>query len=142
MASVRVSKHIDAPAEAVWAILADFANVTWIPGAGEVQVEGRGPGMRRLIHGGGETPIVETLIWIEPDQNALAYQISDSPLPVSWFEAVVRVTKNAGPEEGSTATWDIDYDPIGDDGTARGAIDAVYAAMAGWLADAVNHSKT
>ena len=90
--------------------------------------------MRRIIHGSGGTPVVETLIWIKPDQNALAYAIADSPLPVSRFQAVVTVTDNGGPEGGSTATWDIDYEPVGDDASARGAIDLIYGTMAGWLA--------
>lgn len=136
MATLTVRKHIAAPAEAVWAILADFANVGWIPVAGEVQIEGEGPGMRRIIHGGAGTPVIETLIWVEPEQNALSYEIANSPLPVSRFQAVVTVTRDDGGDLSSTATWDIDYEPIGDDAGARGGIELIYDTMAGWLADA------
>ncbi len=138
MATLTVSKHIAAPAEAVWAILADFANVGWIPGAGDVQVEGEGPGMRRIIHGGGTTPVTETLIWVKPDSHALSYEIANSPLPVSRFRAVVTVTRGNRIDEGSTATWDIEYEPIGDGANASGGIELIYDAMAGWLEQAAN----
>lgn len=141
MATLTVSKHIAAPTEAVWAILADFASVGWIPGAGEVQVEGEGPGMRRIIHGGGTTEIVETLIWMKPEQNALSYEIANSPLPVSRFRAIVTVTNNGGAHTGSTGTWDIDYEPVGDAAAARSAIEQIYSAMAGWLQDAATEVK-
>lgn len=136
MATMTVSKRIAAPAEAVWAILADFASVGWIPVAGEVRVEGEGPGMRRIIGGSGGTPTVETLLWVKPEQNALSYEITDSPLSVSRFRAVVTVTNDGAADAGSTATWDIDYEPVGDDAAVRGGIELIYGTMAGWLADA------
>jgi Polyketide cyclase / dehydrase and lipid transport len=131
---MRVNKHIDAAAERVWAILADFADVSWIPVAGEVSVEGEGPGMRRLIGGSGTTPVAETLLWIKPEQKALSYEIANNPLPVRRFLAVVTVTADDGTE--STATWDIEYEPEGDDAEARSAIETVYGMMADWLAEA------
>jgi hypothetical protein len=133
MATMTVSKRIGAPADEVWAILADFADVSWIPVAGEVSVEGEGPGMRRLIGGSGTTPVAETLLWIKPELKALSYEIADNPLPVNRFLAVVTVKDADG---ASTATWDIQYEPEGDDADARTAIETVYGMMADWLADA------
>ena len=138
MATLTVSKHIAAPAEAVWAILADFADVGWIPGAGDVQVVGEGPGMRRTIRGSGATPVTETLIWVEPDRHALSYEIANSPLPVSRFQAVVTVATSNQNNAGSTATWDVEYEPIGDGANARGGIELIYDSMAGWLEHAAN----
>ncbi len=138
MATLTVSKHIAAPAEAVWAVLADFASVGWIPGAGDVQIEGEGPGMRRIIRGGGTTPVTETLVWIDPDQQELSYEIANSPLPVGQFRAVVTVTSDNQADAGSTATWDVEYEPIGDGATARDGIQLIYDNMAGWLEQAAN----
>lgn len=138
MATMTVSKHIAAPAEAVWAVLADFASVGWIPGAGDVQIEGEGPGMRRIIHGSGTTPVTETLIWVKPEQQALSYEIANSPLPVSKFRAVVTVKSGNRIDAGSTATWDVEYEPIGDGESARGGIQLIYDSMAGWLEQAAN----
>jgi hypothetical protein len=132
--TMRVSKHIEAAPDRVWAILADFADVSWIPVASEVSVEGDGPGMRRLIGASGSTPVAETLLWIKPEQNALSYEIANNPLPVRRFLAVVTVT--AADRAASTATWDIEYEPEGDDAEARSAIETVYGMMADWLAQA------
>jgi hypothetical protein len=133
MATMTVKKRISAAADKVWAILADFADVSWIPITGEVHVEGDGPGMRRFIGGSGAAPVVETLLWIKPEQKSLSYEIADNPLPVSRFEAVVTVSDAGG--TASTVTWDVDYDPVGDESEARGAVELVYAMMADWLAE-------
>lgn len=133
-----ITKHIDAIPATVWAIVADFGDVDWIPVAGLVEVEGEGIGMRRLIHGSGSTPVTETLTSFNPDRMELGYSIADNPLPVNRFDAVVSV-RPAG-ESATTVTWDVDYDPAGtteaDQTAAHEAIEAVYGMMAGWLADA------
>ena len=133
-----ITKHIDAIPATVWAIVAEFGDVDWIPVAGLVEVEGEGIGMRRLIHGSGSTPVAETLTSLKPDRMELGYSIADNPLPVDRFDAVVSV-RPAG-DSASTVTWDVDYDPTGtseaDQAAAHEAIEAVYEMMAGWLADA------
>ncbi|QLL08899.1 SRPBCC family protein [Mycobacterium vicinigordonae] len=132
-----VSKRLESSAASVWAVLADFGSVEWIPGLKEVQVEGRGPGMCRRIKGSGDTPIVETLLWIKPEARTLAYEITDNPLPVSRFVAVASVSESGigDPSGGSTVVWEIDYEPDGDDAVAREAIEAVYGMMADWIDD-------
>jgi hypothetical protein len=133
-----ITKHVDAIPATVWAIVADFADVKWIPVAGAVEVEGDGIGMRRLIHGSGSKPVAETLTSLNPDRMELGYSIADNPLPVARFDALVSV-RPAG-DAAATVTWNVDYDPAGtteaDQIAAREAIEAVYGMMAGWLADA------
>ena len=132
MPTFTVTKRLAAEPDAVWAVLADFGNVDWIPGPGDVRVEGEGPGMRRFISASSDKPVIETLIWIKPDQRALSYEITNNPMPVSRFVAVTTVSDAAGE---SIVTWDVDYEPIGDDAAARDAIEAVYGLMAGWVQD-------
>lgn len=137
MPTLDVSKRLTASVDTVWAVLADFGNVGWIPGSGDVEVDGQGPGMRRRIKGSGDTPIVETLRWIKPETRSLAYEIADNPLPVSRFAAVASVSpaSDTDPSGGSTVLWKIEYEPDGDDAAAREAIEAVYGMMAGWIDD-------
>ena len=132
MASITVTKEIAAPAAKVWALLADFGNVSWIPMAGDVAVDGSGPGMRRHIHGGGSGPIVERLVSVEPDERTLCYSIDENnPLPVHRYEATVRVSPVG---DGRTAiAWDVSFEPSGDEGQAASAIGAIYEVMATWL---------
>jgi hypothetical protein len=141
MSTLTVTKDIAAAADAVWAVLADFGDVGWIPVAGRVEIEGDGPGMRRKIYGSGDDPTVETLVWIEQAQKRLAYEITHNPLPVERFEAVVLVADSPSIDRGCRVCWEIDYDPSGDDASARESIELVYGMMADWLADATKTSQ-
>jgi len=132
MTTITITKEIGAPAARVWSMLADFGNVSWIPVAGEVVVEGSGPGMRRRIPGGAGTPIVERLVSIAPDERTLRYSIDENnPLPVHRYEATARVS----PAEDGRATicWDVSFEPAGDEAHAKQAIVAIYDLMATWL---------
>jgi hypothetical protein len=137
MPRIAIVKEVDAPATSVWALLADFADVSWIPVAERVEVAGEGIGMSRSIYGAGDRPAVETLTLLDDDRMRLGYSIADIPLPVSRFAALVSV---APAESGSAITFDVDYDPLGpteaDADAARQAVEAVYGMIAGWLADA------
>jgi hypothetical protein len=138
-----VSRDLAAPADAVWALLADFGDATWIPLPVDVAVEGDGPGMRRKIRGSGDNaddPTVETLLWIRPEQRRLSYEITNNPLPVDRFATVVFVEDSATGDGGCRIGWEVDYEPSGDDAAARDSIEAVYGMMAGWLQDAAVNS--
>ncbi|OBK81676.1 SRPBCC family protein [Mycobacterium sp. 1164985.4] len=136
-----ISKDVAASAEAVWAILADFADVRWIPVINDVEIEGDGPGMSRKIRGSTEgEPTVETLLWIRPAQRQIAYRITNNPLPVSHFEAVVSVTESEGRD--CRVGWQVEYEPSADDASARESIELVYGMMADWLATAATNTAT
>lgn len=144
MPRIAVVKGVDAPAGTVWELLSDFADVSWIPVIEDVAVDGDGLGMTRTIHGSGDHPILETLTHRDDEQMELGYSITNSPFPVTRFEALVTV-RPAADGTGADITWHVDYDPQGSDPqdsdataavSARESIEAVYAMMAGWLADA------
>lgn len=144
MPRIAVVKRVDAPAETVWELLRDFADVSWIPVIDGAEIDGQGLGMTRTIAGSGDRPILETLTHRDDERMELGYSIMHSPLPVNRFEALVTVGPAAG-RTGADITWEVDYDPqTGDPQTsteaaaaaARDAIEAVYGMMAGWLADA------
>ena len=144
MPRIAVVKGVDAPAGTVWELLSDFADVSWIPVIEDVAVDGDGLGMTRTIHGSGDQPILETLTHRDDEQMELGYSITNSPFPVTRFEALVTV-RPAADGTGADITWHVDYDPQDSDPqdsdataavSARESIEAVYAMMAGWLADA------
>lgn len=141
MPTITVSRNVAASADAIWALLADFADVRWIPVIDNVTVEGTGPGMRRKIYGSKDPsadPTIETLIWTRPEQKQLSYRITNNPLPVSKFEAVVSVADSAPATGGCRIAWAVDYEPAGDDGSARASIEMVYGMMADWLQTAAS----
>jgi hypothetical protein len=140
MASITVTKELAAPAATIWALLADFGNVSWIPMAPEVVVEGSGPGMRRHIRAGESAPVVERLVSVDAAERTLRYSIDENnPLPVRRYEATVRVSPAGG---GRTAIrWDASFEPTGDETEAANAIQAIYGMMATWLETAAKGAR-
>ena len=139
MASITVTKEITAPAAKVWALLADFGNVSWIPVAGDVVADGSGPGMRRHIRGAGGAPVVERLVSIAPAERMLCYSIDENnPMPVGRYEATVRVFPM---NDGRTRiVWDVSFEPSGDEGEAVTVIQSIYEMMATWLETAAKEA--
>lgn len=132
MGHCTVTRRVAADATRVWAKLRAFDDVSWIPGAGTVDVEGEGPGMRRHIAAGGSR-IVERLVSIDDGTRTLVYSIDENnPLPVTRYEAVATVEQDT---DGSTITWAVDFD-ADDEHAATEGIEAIYDLMAGWLEDA------
>lgn len=143
MPTITVSKDVAAGADAVWALLADFADVRWIPVIDKVEVEGDGPGMCRKIYGsadGAAEPTVETLLWVRPEHKQISYRITNNPLPVDRFEAVVSVADSDAGAGRCQVGWKVDYEPSGDNAGARESIELVYGMMADWLEAAVANS--
>lgn len=140
MPHIAVVKEVGAPAWRIWELLADFADVSWIPVAGQVDIDGDGVGMRRSIHGTGDQPVVETLTHVDNRRWEIGYTVAGSPLPVDRFEALVTVQEGEHPHDAVLA-WHVDFDPQGPQEAAQEAIEAVYTMMAGWLADAAMRDR-
>jgi hypothetical protein len=135
MGSVAVERQVSASAEAVWALLRDFGNIAWIPVGGRVDVEGAGPGMRRLIHGSGDgPPVVERLVAADDAARSIEYVIDENnPLPVTTYVGRVRIDPDDG---GSVIRWSAEFEPAGDAAEAAGVVELMLTTLAGWLGDA------
>jgi hypothetical protein len=135
MSTVTVERKVAAPASDVWAVLCRFGDISWIPVAGKVEVEGEGPGMRRHIHGSGDgDPVVERLVACDEGARTLDYAIdANNPLPVTDYRGNARVDESG---DGSTIVWSATFEPVGDEAEATGVVEIMLATLAGWLADA------
>ncbi len=135
MACASVKQRIEVPAHKVWALLADFGNTSWMPGGGgEIEVQGSGPGMLRIIRA-GEQKIHERLESLDEAKRTLVYTIPEGvPLPVSDYRATVVVSESgAGAAE---LEWRCSFEPSGaDEATAQKLIEGLYATMIGWVRD-------
>ncbi len=138
MARTSVKKVVDVPVERLWALLADFGNVQWMPvPEGSVRVEGEGPGMVRIIPAGeGKGGIRERLEASDDKTRTLIYTISEGlPLPVSDYRAVVRVQDAPG-GGGAEIEWTCEFQPDGvDEATAAPMIQGLYETMIGWIGE-------
>ncbi len=99
---VEVARRIEAPAEAVWAYVGDFAgNVLTRGYVDRVETEGAGVGARRTYHldpaiGGGS--VVERLLELNEHERVIAYDMVDyGPLPWADYGGRIKVTP-AGPD--------------------------------------------
>jgi hypothetical protein len=99
---VEVARRIEAPAEAVWAYVGDFAgNVLTRGYVDRVETEGAGIGARRTYHldpaiGGGS--VVERLLELNEHERVIAYDMVDyGPLPWADYGGRIKVTP-AGPD--------------------------------------------
>ena len=134
MPDATVERDVAAPAAVVWGILSDFGDMSWVPAAGRVEVDGSGAGMRRHIHGSSGDPVVERLLSIDDAARTLAYTIDENnPLPVTRYEGTVTVA-DAG--AGSRLTWSASFDPSGDEAEAAAVVELMLGALTGWVADA------
>ncbi len=87
------------PAAKVWALLADFGNLSWI-GRGLERIEccGHGIGMTRTMHWSfNDKPSIHRLQQLDSAAMTLSYDIEDTYLPVSNHRIrcqVVSIAKN------------------------------------------------
>jgi hypothetical protein len=76
MATVALRGRIAVPAERLWARIADFGDVSWVPGIRHVELRGAGPGMLRVVAIGDGPPGSERLERIDPATRSLEYTVS------------------------------------------------------------------
>ncbi len=133
MAEVLVQRDYTFPAEKVWALLADFGNISWAPGMDKVEVIGEGVGMTRRIHMPDMDPIDEVLEHIDHDAMTLSYSIPTGiPMPVTDYRAgpTVVVTGDAS----CRIDWRGSASPVGvSDEEAGEIIKGFYTMLLQWV---------
>jgi len=137
MAKAAAQAEIEASADAVYALLADFGSIGWMPGITKVEVDGEGEGMSRSIHAGGNEPIVEMLESLDPARRRVAYTITrNNPLPVTDYRA--HCTAVPLGEGRSRLEWVGTFTPDGvDEATALARVEAMYGLLVGWVKSAL-----
>ncbi len=136
MGEARVKEVIDAPADALWALVADFGNTSWMPGGGDVEVVGSGPGMARIISA-GDQKIREVMESSDDASRTLVYSITEGvPFPVTGYRSTMRVT---GDDSSAELEWACTFEPTGDgdgdEAQATQTIEGMYSTMVGWIRD-------
>jgi hypothetical protein len=137
MARVSVKEKLGFPAQQVWDLIADFGNTSWFQGLTKAEVQGRGPGMVRLMYAGGNPPIRERLESLDATSRTLRYTIPENiPFPVSDYRATMRVLE-AGPGA-SELEWSCEITPQGiPEAQAVAVLEGMYKTMIGWLREAL-----
>ena len=88
-----VSKELEQPAAAVWAVLREFAEIDWVDGFLRCEPIGEGIGMIRRIYVSEDFFIDERLTEFSDESMRLAYDFPDEfPFPLKDYKASVRVS--------------------------------------------------
>jgi hypothetical protein len=137
MARVSVTERLGFPAQQVWDLVSDFGNVSWFQGLAKAEVQGRGPGMVRLMYAGDNPPIRERLESLDAKARTLTYTIPENiPFPVSDYRATMTV-REAGPGA-SELEWSCELVPKGiPEAQAVAMLEGMYRTMIGWLREAL-----
>ena len=124
MAKIEVNREYTASADAVWERLADFGNMSWMPGVESCSLEGQGVGAVRAISMGPMT-IKERLESFDAGGRKLTYSIVEGPLPTENYLATITVSEQgSGCRVDWTATFDL---PEGiDEGAIAPAVSGSY----------------
>ncbi|MCP5056734.1 MAG: SRPBCC family protein [bacterium] len=133
MGSASVKKNLDVSADALWKVVEDFGDTSWMPEGTQVELIGAGSGMARLIGPPGQQ-IREQLESVDEASRTLVYTIPENvPFPVTNYRATVQV-REAG--AGSELSWASEFEPeAGAEETAPAAIEGMYAVMIGWIGE-------
>ena len=136
MAAVVVRSEFGVSADALWKLVGDFGNVSWMQGISQHEIEGQGPGMVRVFHVGDAPPVREQLEAVDEQSRTLTYTIPEGiPFPVLNYRAKMVVSETAA---GSLLEWSCSCDPDGvSDKEASAIIEGMYGAMVGWLKSAL-----
>jgi hypothetical protein len=92
MASYQIEGDIEISADALWSLLCDFGEVSWLPGNPDYESEGEGVGMVRTIRTPPLPTVRERLDAIDEEGRAIHYRILDgNPMPVDDYRASMTV---------------------------------------------------
>jgi hypothetical protein len=111
-----VEKTVDAPVEAMWALVSDFANLDWYDGAVRVEKSGEGIGQRRLIYmPGSDDPVEEELLALDDSERRLEYAVHEGGVNIMQDYRVVATLVDAG-EGRSAACWKASFSGVSVEG--------------------------
>jgi carbon monoxide dehydrogenase subunit G len=138
MASVKISDRIDASADRVWDLVADFGGIGRISkGFKSVTCTGSGAGAVRTITLPNDSQIQERCELLDAARRVLDYSIVAGPIPLASYLARIQLFEDG---EGTRIEWSSTFEPNGIpeaqavamvEGIYKGGIAGIKKALAG-----------
>jgi len=137
MVKASIEREFDVDAGKLWAILADFGDISWIPSLEKVELEGEGVGMIRHVTAPGMPILHERMDAIDHEQMILDYSVpAVEYLRVKNYRARTQVVALEGGR--CRLVWSCESEPDGvTEAQATANSEAFYEMVMGWIADAV-----
>lgn len=135
MVEVEIEREYEFAADVVWALLADFGNVSWIPGIEKVDLEGEGVGMVRHLTVPVFPQLHERLEAIDHGAKVLEYSIpAVEYISVKNYGARAQVVDQGRGR--CRVLWSCKAEAEGaSEAEASEKTKAFYEAMLGWIND-------
>jgi len=134
MVELSVEREFEFSAGEVWAVFADFGNVSWVPGVEKVDLEGEGVGMIRHLTVPVFPQLHERLEAIDHEEMVLEYSIpSVEYIEVKNYTAKAQVFDLGSGHCRVRMTCRAEATGLEADATAKTG--AFYEAMLGWIDD-------
>jgi hypothetical protein len=133
MPSATISKQVDVSADALWKLVSNFGDTSWMPPGTQATLVGSGIGMERRIAIGPDKSIHERLLALDDAARTLSYSIPvNVPFPVTNYRATMRVTPRGA---GCELEWSASYDCAPDAAaTVEKTVQGMYGMMIDWIA--------
>lgn len=109
MMEIKVTRQMQAEPKAVWDIIGDFGNLSWVPGPEKVEVIGSGVGMIRRLTMAGMDPFDEVLQSMDARNMTLSYVIPKNDI-VPFDDYVADITVSAAGDGGCEIVWHSCFD--------------------------------
>ena len=112
MAEYSTQGEFELSADALWAVVSDFGDTSWLPGKTTYSSEGEGPGMIRTIDTPPIPTVREQLDSIDDDTRTIFYRIIEGiPMPIVDYRASMQVVDAGGGR--SNLIWSSKWEPDG-----------------------------
>ena len=140
MVKVSIEREFEVGAEKLWAILANFGDISWIPGIEKVELEGKGIGMVRHVTAPGLPQLHERLDLIDDDRMILDYSVPEVAfIQVKNYRARAQVFKLEG--ERCRLQWSCKAEPDGVTAAeSTSKAEGFYEMLMTWIGDFLRKS--
>ena len=133
LATLSRSVDVNATPADVWSAIGGFCSVPdWHPAISSCAVDGETPPTRTLVTVDGAATFIELETARDDAAHTYSYSITSSPLPITQYEATIRVEENGSGM--ATITWSSEYRPDeGAETAMQETITGIYDAGLGAL---------